>query len=110
MNTVILDQWPRAEMARFECAEPAGVAAESDSAACHPGRRTRDAVTGQVEICEARARKSDIEIKPKPGQRLILVDPLHSDAAAGPARLGGAGIADEQEFRIKVEQKDCQRA
>ncbi|KIT81886.1 hypothetical protein QT20_00065, partial [Staphylococcus aureus] len=40
---------------------------------------------------------------------LVLVGPLDADAPARPARLGGAGVADEQQFGIEVEHEHGKR-
>src|SRR4051794_33631103 len=108
-DAVILDEGTWAEIARLQRAKPTRFIAEGHGTALNPSRRAGDAIARRIEIGKARAGISEVEIERQPRRRLVLVGPLDADAAAGPARLGGAGIADEQKFGVEIEYKDRDR-
>ena len=108
-HAVVLDQRTRAEIAPAQRAEPAGISAERHAPAGNPGWRAGNAVAGRVEIGEPGARIGDIEIERHPRLDFVLIGPFDAHAAAGPARLGRAGVADEQQFGFEVEHEQRQR-
>src|ERR1700712_828733 len=108
-DAIVLDQRTSAEITGTQGAEPARTTAKGYAAAGDQCGRTGDAIPHRIEIGEVSAGIGDVEIDLHPWQHLVLIGPFDADATAGPARLGGAGIADEQQFRVEIQNEYRQR-
>ncbi len=56
-----------------------------------------------VVVAKACAGEGDVGIDRQPFAEPVVVGELEADAPARPARLGGAGVADEHQLRVEVE-------
>src|SRR5690606_15034284 len=62
-----------------------------------------DLLTGRIELGELRARQRELDIERQAVVRPVVQRHFEAVAAARPARLGIAGIADEEQLRVELE-------
>ena len=62
-----------------------------------------------VESDKPGVGQGQVRVEFKPRLRPIDVGPFHAVASAGPARLGGAGVANEDDFGRLIEHEQADR-
>src|SRR5262245_45482220 len=102
-HTIVLHEWPWAEIAGAETAEYA--VGQIDRGArgncCLNG--TWNMVASGIISGKFRVGVGYVEIQGQPGQWFIKIGPLHSVPITGPARLGDPGITYEEEFGVQMQ-------
>ena len=100
-HTIVLNEWPWAEIAGAETAEQAVGQIDRGASGNHCFNGTWNIVASGVIFGKSRMGIGDVEIQGQPGERFIKVGPLYSVPTTGTARLRDPGIADEEEFGVQ---------
>ncbi len=82
------------------------VAPSATTLSTDPGMRLAD----RIGVGEARARSREVGVEQQPRRRDPVVVPFDAAPAAGPARLGLAGVADEDQLGAELELPEGERA
>ena len=102
-HAVVLDQRARAEVTQANAAEDAFRRLHRQGARDDPVERARNRVAGRIVVGEPRGGERKVGLGRHPRCQAQVVRPFKTVAVARSVRLGDAGVADEQQFRIEVQ-------
>ena len=109
---VVFDQRPRPEVAQLELAEPRAEVRRPSRRARPPCRPIRGCGRrAAIVVGVKRARETrEVGVEQQPGRRRVVVVPLDAAAPARAARLGVAGVADEDQLGAELQVPERERA
>lgn len=107
---VVLQERAGSEVAQAEASVKAPSFWEGESGGYHPFGGAGDAISGRVVVAEPGMGPGHVQIADEPGAEGVIIGPLEPEAAAGAAGLGGAGISEEEQFAVDVENPKGQGA
>ena len=102
-HAVVLHQRACTQVAPLQAGRPGPAALCGDGHRRHLVDAVGDAVARRVGVGEAGMGPGQVGVDQQPRQGGPAVVPFHPAPAARPVGLGGAGVADVDQFRVEVE-------
>ena len=110
-HTAVLDERPRSEIADADPAEPTlNNIIHGRACGDHGLDGARDVIARGIVILEAGPGEREVRVQHEPRPGPAIIGPFDTEALARTAGLGGAGIADEEQLGVEIEQAERQRA